>query len=133
MEKSLKKGMVDKILVSGALSQLCLIAKDVDIGKTKEFLEKKDKMENESLIDLLPEIKKLIKKYPDKFELPEDLAIDFKGKRKEIDLVDLPSDYMILDIGKKTAVRFSQLIGKAKTIYMKGALGSYENPEFSFG
>jgi phosphoglycerate kinase len=54
-------------------------------------------------------------------------------KRKEIDVEDLPTNNPILDIGTKTANKFSELIRKAKTIVVSGPVGVFENPEFKAG
>jgi len=133
IEKSLADGTVDKILASGTLGELCLIASGSKLGKKEDFLGKKDSLAKKSLLDLLPKVKGLLKKYPDRFELPIDLAEDLDGKRHEILVSELPSNHVIWDIGKRTAEAFADIIKGAKTIYLKGSPGDYRIKGFSRG
>jgi phosphoglycerate kinase len=81
----------------------------------------------------MPGIKALLAKYPDKIVLPEDVALEVDGKRKEILVTKLPTEHSIFDIGKKTVAKFSELINKAKSIVVSGPMGVYENKEFNYG
>ncbi len=55
------------------------------------------------------------------------------GKRKEIAVEELPTNYPICDIGTKTIQRYSEIVGKAKSIVVSGPVGIYENKEFMKG
>ncbi len=124
----LDNGIADYVLVGGVTSQLFLAAKGVDLGKkTMDFLAKKE------LMQFVPGIKELLAKYPDRVILPEDIALDLGGKRKEIPVSKLPTENSIFDIGKKTVDKFSSLISKAKSIVVSGPMGVYENKEFNYG
>ena len=124
----LDNGIADYVLVGGVTSQLFLAAKGVDLGKkTMDFLAKKE------LMQFVPGIKALLAKYPDKIVLPEDVALDVDGKRKEIPVSKLPTEQSIFDIGKKTLDKFADLISKAKSIVVSGPMGVYENKEFNYG
>ncbi len=124
----LDNAIADYILVGGVTSQLFIAAQDFDLGKkTLDFLNKKE------LTTFIPGIKELISKYPSKIIIPTDLALDIDGKRKEIPVSKLPTDYSIFDIGKKTVDEFTQIIAKAKSIVVSGPMGVYENKEFNYG
>jgi len=124
----LGNGIADCVLLGGVTSQLFLAAKGVNLGKkTMDFLAKKE------LTQFMPGIKELLGKYPDKIILPEDVAIDVDGKRKEIPVKKLPTEYSIFDIGKKTVDNFADLIIRAKSIVVSGPMGVYENKEFNYG
>ncbi len=124
----LGNGIADYVLVGGVTSQLFLAAKGVDLGKkTMDFLAKKE------LIQFIPGIKELLKQYPDKVILPEDVALDVDGKRKEIPVSKLPTENSIYDIGAKTVDNFAKIIAKAKAIVVSGPMGVYENKEFNYG
>ncbi len=124
----LGNGIADYVLVGGVTSQLFLAAKGVDIGKkTMDFLAKKE------LTQFMAGIKELLVKYPDKILLPEDVALDVNGKRKEIPVAKLPTEYSIFDIGAKTVEKFAGIIAKAKSIVVSGPMGVYENKEFNYG
>ena len=124
----LDNGIADYVLVGGVTSQLFLAAKGVELGKkTMDFLAKKE------LMQFVQGIKALLAKYPDKIILPEDVALDVDGKRKEIPVSKLPTENSIFDIGKKTVDKFAALISKAKSIVVSGPMGVYENKEFNYG
>ena len=124
----LKNKIADHVLTGGVTGHLFLAAKGVDLGKSNmEFLEKKE------LMGLMPGIKDLMKAYTGKVEVPIDLAVDVKGKRKEIPATDLPTAYPIYDIGKNTVKKYSDLVRGAKSIVISGPMGVFENKEFAQG
>ena len=124
----LSSGIADYVIVGGVTSQLFLAAKGVDLGKKNmDFLAKKE------LMGLVPGIQALIKQYPGKVLTPEDVALEVNGKRKEIPVSKLPTEYAIFDIGAKTVENYTKIISKAKSIVVSGPMGVYENKEFNYG
>jgi len=124
----LGNGIADSVVVGGVTSQLFLAAKGVDLGKkTMDFLAKKE------LTGLIPGIKALMQKYPSGIVVPVDVALDVNGKRKEITVDQLPTEYSIFDIGTKTAELYAEIVNKAKSIVVSGPMGVYENKEFNYG
>ena len=124
----LDNNIADYVLTGGITGHLFLAAKGYNLGKPNmELLEKKE------LMGLIPGIKELMEKYPGKIETPVDLAIEIDGKRKEIALEELPTEYPIYDIGTKTIERYSQIISTAKSIVFSGPPGVYEKEEFVKG
>jgi len=93
----LDNNIADYVLTGGITGHLFLAAKGYNLGKPNmELLEKKE------LMGLILGIKELMEKYPGKIETPVDLAIEVDGKRKEITVEELPTEYPIYDIGTKT-------------------------------
>lgn len=123
LERYTKEKKVDYILTGGALCILATFSLGIKLGKEEEFLEKKD----------LLKYSEKIKEYLNKLELPEDYAIEINGKRKEISVKELPSNFLILDIGSKTIKRYSEIIKKSNTIFIKGSIGNYEKKGFEKG
>jgi len=124
----LDKEIADYVLTGGVVGQVFLAAKGVDLGKPNmDYLQKKE------LLSFLPGIKALIQKYPDRIKTPQDLAVEVGGKRKEISVNALPTEYPTYDIGAKTVDEYTKIIRKAKSIVISGPMGVYENKEFSFG
>ena len=124
----LGNGIADYVIVGGVTSQLFLAAKNVNLGEgNMAFLAKKE------LTVLIPGIKALIQQYPDKILVPDDVALDVDGKRKEISIDKLPAKQSIFDIGSKTVKKYSDIISKAKSIVVSGPMGVYENKEFNYG
>ena len=124
----LGNGIADYVLVGGVTSQLFLAAKGFDLGKKNmDFLAKKE------LTGLIPGIKALMEQYGDKVVVPVDVALDVNGKRKEISVKQLPTEYSIFDIGAKTVENYAKIISNAKSIVVSGPMGVYENKEFNYG
>jgi phosphoglycerate kinase len=65
--------------------------------------------------------------------VPEDLALDVDGKRKEISVDQLPAEYSIFDVGTKTVESYGRLCRSARSIVLSGPIGVYENPKFAVG
>jgi phosphoglycerate kinase len=124
----LNKEIANCVLTGGVVGQVFLAAEGVDLGKPNmDYLEKK------GLTGFLLGIGALIQEYPDKIKTPQDLAVEVGGKRKEISVKELPTEYSTYDIGKKTVDDYAKIIGRAKSIVISGPMGVYENKEFSFG
>ena len=121
--KLLDKG--NKVLTGGVFSLLCLVAKGYNLGKHEKELRKK----YSDFDSLIKKIKSKLKN----LETPLDFAIDNKGKRKEILIDELPMNYLLPDIGKKTIEFYSEEIKKSKAVYMKGPVGMTEYKKFSKG
>jgi len=118
----------DYVLTGGVIGHLFLYAKGVDIGEPNiQYLEKKD------FLQYIPKIKELYTKFNDQIFTPQDFAVDFNGKRKEIDLEDLPTEFPIFDIGSKTVKTYSELLKNSKIIVISGPMGVYERTEFIKG
>jgi len=124
----LENKIADYVLTGGVVGQLFLAARGIDLGKPNmKFLEERN------LMDLMPGIKQLLTKYPDKTKVPLDVAIEVNKKRKEISIGELPTGYPMFDIGAKTVKEYGKIIRKAKSIVISGPMGVYENSEFVFG
>ncbi len=124
----LDNNIADEVLTGGVAGHLFLVAKEVDLGKPNvEFLEKK------KLMGFVSGIRELVKSYPNRVKTPSDLAIDVDGKRKEIVVEELPTNYPICDIGTKTIQHYGETIREAKSIVISGPVGIFENKEFMKG
>jgi len=124
----LSNGIADYVLTGGVTGHLFLAATGVDLGKPNmELLEK------QKVLDLIPGIKELMAKYPGKIKVPVDVAIDVEGRREEVSIRDLPTDYPIFDIGTRTIKEYCKIINEAKSIVVSGPPGVYERKEFLKG
>ncbi len=124
----LSNGIADYVVVGGVTAQLFLAAKGVNLGKKNmDFLAKKE------LTGLIPGIQELMQNYTRCILVPVDVALDVNGKRKEISVDKLPTEYSIFDIGAKTVANYAGIISKAQSIVVSGPMGVYENKEFNYG
>ena len=124
----LENGIADTVLTGGLTGHLFLVATGVDLGKPNmKLLEKQD------VLKLTGGLKELMDSYPGRVKVPKDVAVEVEGKRKELSVSDLPTEYPIYDIGAETIEEYSRIIRDAKSIVVSGPPGVYEKPEFVKG
>ncbi len=128
MEYMMPKGEMDAVLSCGVPGELFLMAQGYELGK-KTF----KKHEEGGWMQYLERAEKLYGRFGDKIRTPVDLAISVRGRRKEISLTELPTNYMIMDIGTRTYKRYAKEINNAGTVVVKGPAGIYENKGFEVG
>lgn len=124
----LDNGIADYVLTGGVAGHIFLVAKGFDLGKPNmDFLERK------GLMGFVSGIKELMQRYMGKIKVPLDVAVEVDGKRKEVSVDELPTDYLIFDVGTKTVEEYGEIIRNAKSIVVSGPMGVYEDSEFIFG
>ncbi|MBI5225394.1 phosphoglycerate kinase [Candidatus Micrarchaeota archaeon] len=131
LEFACKSELVDRILASGVLGELCIAAAGIDLG-----IEKKKYFEKNGFDKLLPKLSEYVSKYPRKIIMPIDFAYEQNNARKEVDVLDyekIANGKPSFDLGAKTISNFEKIILQSKTIYFKGPVGVYENPLFEEG
>ena len=112
------------VLSTGIFALYCLEAWGVHAGKQEKILR-----QNKNFTKIIDEIKKHRKK----IMVPVDLAIEIKEKRKEISIVDLPTPYLIPDIGSATIRAYEKVIKNSSSIFMKGPAGNTSIKGFETG
>jgi len=123
IKRYIEEEKVDYILTTGVLSLVAMAVKGVNMGKQNKILQDQGLLKNA----------KEIEQYLYKFSFPNDFAVEFKGKREEIAIEDLPTDYPLLDIGQATIEKYKKIIEKSKRIFVKGSAGNYERKGFDSG
>lgn len=123
IKRYIDEDKVDYILTTGVLCLVAMAVKGVNMGKQNKILKEQGLLKNA----------KEIEKYLYKFSFPKDFAVEFKGKRQEIYVEDLPTNYQLLDIGQETIKKYKEIINKSKTIFVKGSAGNYEREGFDLG
>jgi len=128
VDNVLEKGKADQVILVGLTAQAFLKAKGVNLGPPNEKA-----LEKEGTPDLYQSARSVLDKHKDRILLPGDFAIDKDGKRFEITIDKLPTNYPICDIGSNSTERFRKVISKARTIFVSGPAGVYEKPQFLKG
>ncbi len=118
---------VDALLIGGAMANTFLAARGLELGKS---LCETDKLAlarslmsaaSESGVDLL---------------LPVDLRIGSSPEEsvgEAVDVADVPSEAMALDIGPATERLYRDRLRRAQAIFWNGPMGLFENPAFAEG
>ncbi len=116
---------VDKLIIGGGMAYTFIKAKGYEIGKS--LLD----------VDSLQVAKDLMAKAGDKLLLPIDcVAADEFAENSAfvcVDIEDIPSDKIGLDIGPKSVEMFSEEIAKANTVIWNGPMGVFEMERFAKG
>jgi phosphoglycerate kinase len=128
MEEVLSKNIADKILTCGVTGEVFLIAKSIYLGAAVDKF-----LNDRGLINFVDEAKTLLDKFGDRIETPVDLVYEENGKRICININEEIKDKLFADIGEKTINSYSMLISNAKTIFVNGPAGMYENPVLENG
>jgi phosphoglycerate kinase len=128
MKQVLERGTADSILACGITGIIMLIAKGLAVGrKEEEFLK------DRSLDVFIKPAMEYLDHYDERFVIPVDLAYEKDGKREEARVESLPPDRLFQDIGEATLQRFQATLAAARTIFVNGPAGVYENPLFERG
>ena len=123
IEKILPK--VEYLMVGGGMCFTFLKALGYEIGKS--LLE-------ESFIPKANEL--LNSKYGKKIILPLDFGVTDSiesTNRKNINLDEIKSNDIGIDIGPETVKKFTQILISSQNIFWNGPMGVFEKEEFSFG
>ena len=128
IDRLLTNKIADHVLLTGLTANAFLKAKGVNLGMKNEQI-----FGEEGTPEIFSEIQKLYLKFEKQIHLPIDFAIEENGKRKEIPLASLPTNNNLFDIGEKTIQQYKKILETAKTIFISGPCGVYENPLFRKG
>jgi len=127
-EYALSNDRADQIVTGGLVAQLFLIAKGLDIGSVNNRT-----LADKGLLEIVPKAKSILEKYNGKIFIPFDFAVNASNRRKEIQMINLPTENEISDIGEKTMTQYQKILSQAKAILIHGPMGVYENEEFIKG
>lgn len=128
MKTVLLKGSADKVLTGGLVANIFLSSQGKEIGKgSLDFIMKSNYGQ---YIDVARE---LFQQFGEKIVLPEDLAWVEDGSRREAAVGEIPADIGAVDIGGGTAKRYREEILAAKTVFVNGPAGVFEQPASELG
>lgn len=118
---------VDAVLLGGGMANTFLKAKGSELG---------DSLVDEDHLEFANEFLAMAKERGVRVELPQDLVIALAGDDEQVKIAEsanVPAGWIALDIGPRTAERFSQLIKGAKTVFWNGPMGVFEKEQFAHG
>lgn len=121
IQRVLEDNRADYILTGGLVGHIFMHADGLDIGTPSET-----HIKNKGYEKHIDDAKGFLKKHRDKIFYPVDVAFEKNGKREEMSVENLPPDTLIYDIGKQTVTLYKNMIVTAKTIFVNGPVGVYE-------
>jgi phosphoglycerate kinase len=118
-------GRVDHLVIGGAMCFTFLAAKGVDVRGSR--VEQ----------DQLDTVRDLVDKAGDRLHLPEDVVVaerfEAGADHRTVAYDDIPSGWMGLDIGPRTAEQFGGIARSAKMLVWNGPMGVFEWEAFAAG
>jgi len=128
MSSVLRAGTADWILTGGLVANIMLLAEGVAIGKTSA-----DYIKAKNLWDYVKIAAEILAEHREKVVLPVDFAYTVGGERLEVDLNHLPANYLLTDIGRQTVSKYQELIKAARTVFVNGPMGVFEESPTEYG
>lgn len=128
IDRLLTNKTADHVLLTGLTANAFLKAKGLNLGMKNE-----EAFGEEGTPEVFSEIKKVYSKFEKQIHLPVDFALDENGKRSETPLAGLPANNNLFDIGTETIQTYKKILQTAKTIFISGPCGVFENPLFRKG
>jgi phosphoglycerate kinase len=126
IENILATRKADYVLVGGNVAKVFLKATDVKLGAL-------DEEDLGAVTDEVLKASRILSKYRKRIILPSDFGTMRDGKRVETPVQRLVRAGRALDIGLKTAQRFSEIISESKTVVGAGPMGVFEEDGFEGG
>ncbi|WP_254525961.1 phosphoglycerate kinase [Natrinema caseinilyticum] len=120
---------VDQFCLGGVIGELSLRAAGHDMGYDIEGTELFDhqwEAHQET-------IKHVLAEYGDRLHLLKDLAYEANGTRAETTVEGVTKETSYFDIGSETARRYADLVTESEAVFVKGALGVFEDERFAEG
>ena len=128
MRTVLERGIADTILTGGLVANIFLIALGSEIGDgSRAFIFKSNYSE------YFDRAKELYAKFGDRILLPSDLAWVENGERREAAIEMMPKDVAAVDIGHAAADAYRKCILSAKTVFVNGPMGVFEQEPSEYG
>ena len=128
IEQVLKDGSADKLLLSGLVGQIFMLADGIDIGLASAGF-----IRNKGFDQYVAPATKFLMAHREQITYASDVAVALDGKRHNLELAELNDEMDISDIGKQTIADYKKEIAAAKTIFVNGPCGIYENELFEKG
>lgn len=128
IEKVLKDGSADKLLLSGLIGHIFIMADGIDIGQSSAAVIRDKGFER-----YLASAQDYLASYRSRIFYPQDVAVESEGQRLNVLLDGITDEMEIGDIGDETIASYSAQINAANTLFVNGPVGIYERASFSKG
>lgn len=128
IDRVLSNNTADQVLLTGLPANAFLKAKGKNLGSGNE-----NALSKEGTPELYQQIQTVLTTYGSRIILPTDFAVERDNTRYDVDLDALPVEENLYDIGDKTIQQYKTILANAKTVFLSGPCGVFENPLFQKG
>ncbi len=111
----------DYLLVGGGIANTFLKATHHEIGSSLYSVE------------YVEDIAKILHTYENKIIIPDDVYVLRDGKKVKTTVNEILNDDKIYDIGSETIEKYGNYLKKARTIFVNGTMGYYEDRDYREG
>ena len=130
VESVLERELADEVLTTGVVANVFLLADSVDLGDASA-----DFVHDQGYWDEIDRAADLLAEYGDRIRLPEDVAVERDGERREFAIGDLPpgEGETAMDIGAATVAAYGETVAGPGTVILNGPAGVFEDETFADG
>ncbi|MBD3170954.1 phosphoglycerate kinase [Candidatus Bathyarchaeota archaeon] len=125
INRVLRDDIADRVLLGGLVADCFQMARGKMRKRYKELGEEERQQVEHCRV--------ILDAYPEKIQLPMDVALDVKGERVEVFIDRITEERNIYDIGLNTIAQYSSTVDKACTVVAEGPLGMFERRGFDIG
>ncbi|WP_437344440.1 phosphoglycerate kinase [Methanoculleus frigidifontis] len=124
----LSSGIADRVVVTGVVANVFLMARGIDIGRPSAQLIEQLKYGDQVRIAA-----DLLRTFGDRIVMPETVAVREDGEREEYPVEAIPSDAPVLDLGVDSVQALARAIKDSGTVVLNGPAGLFEEDTFAVG
>ena len=128
IHRVLSEDKADYILTSGLVGQIFMLADGLTPGEPSEKL-----IREKGYGKYIEEAGSYLQAYRERIRYPVDVACEQSGEREEVPITSFPLQNIIFDVGEETVNTYIDIIGGAKTLFVNGPPGVYENEISAWG
>ncbi len=126
IEEAMERGTFSKVLVGGLVGVVMAVAR---YGIVTSELRKM--LESYGLLSCVDYARKILERWSDRIEIPQDFAIEVEGSRIDVDIYSVSSE--VMDVGSTTVRIFEEVMKNYEVVVFSGPLGYIERREFLKG
>lgn len=124
----LSSGIADRVVVTGVVANVFLMARGIDIGRPSAQLVEQLKYGDQVRI-----AGDLLRTFGDRIVMPGTVAVREDGEREEYPVEAIPSDAPVLDLGTESVEALARVIKNSGTVVLNGPAGLFEEDTFAVG
>jgi phosphoglycerate kinase len=128
IHRVLSEGSADAVLTSGLVGQIFMVADGLSPGEPSEKV-----IRERGYGRYVDEAVGYLSSYRDRILYPRDVAYERQGVREEAGTGSFPLEFTIFDVGVETMRRYTDMLTGAKTLFVNGPPGVYEEEVSAVG
>ena len=121
IHRVLSEEAADTILTSGLVGQIFMLADGIKLGEPSENV-----IREKGYIKYVDEAADYLASYRNRIRYPMDVAYERRGVREETNIESFPLEHTIFDVGRHTVDTYKDILSEAKTLFVNGPPGVYE-------